>query len=149
MEWRDRRMRLQIDPKKDIKDACESNNYFTAFALASSYFEYEANLIFGTRFENRISLKKIGRWSLQTKIRLLFGLNMLDHSTYEKISEIIKIRNKLVHPVNIWEKGRMLDIFLSYRLTEREKSSLLSFNECYSKLVEVHSRTLDEKSRRQ
>jgi len=148
-------MRLQIDPKKDIKEASESNNYFAAFALASSYFEYEANLIFGTRFENRISSQKIGRWPLQTKIRLLFGLNMLSHSTYEKISDIIKIRNKLLHPVNIWEngkkgeKGRMLDIFLKYRLTKKEKSSLLNFDECYSKLVEVHSRTLSEKSRRQ
>jgi hypothetical protein len=77
---------------------------------------------------------------------------MVDHSTYEKISEIIKIRNKLVHPINIWEKGekgRLRDIFLPHRLTEREKSSLLSFNECYLKLVEVHSTILDEKSRRQ
>lgn len=148
-------MRLQINPEKDIKDSCESNNYFAAFALASLYFEHEANLIFGTLFENRISLEKIGRWSLQTKIRLLFGLNMLDLSTYEKISEIIKIRNKLMHPANVWEngkkreKGRMLDVFLRYRLTEREKSSLVSFNECYHKLMEAHSRTLDEKSRKQ
>jgi len=146
-------MRLKIDPKKEIKDACESNNYFTAFALASSYFEYEVNLILGTCFETRISLEKIGRWSLQTKIGLLFGLNMIDRTTHDKINEIIKIRNKLVHPVNIWEngkkggKGRMRDIFLRYRLTEKEKSSLLSFNECYSKLVEVHSRTLAKKSR--
>jgi hypothetical protein len=51
-------MRLFLNPKNDIEDACESNNYFTAFTLASSYFEYEANLIFGTYFENRISLEK-------------------------------------------------------------------------------------------
>jgi len=148
-------MPLQIDPKKDIKNACESNNYFTAFALASSYFEYEANLILGTRFENRIPLEKMERWHLQTKIRLLFGLNMVDRTTHDKINEIIKIRNKLVHPVNIWEngkkgeRGRIRDIFLRYRLTEREKASLLSFNECYAKLVEAHSRTLAEKSKKQ
>jgi hypothetical protein len=147
MRWRDRRMRLQIDPKKDVKDAYESNNYFAAFALAASYFEYEANLIFGTRFENRIPLAKIERWPLQTKIGLLFGLNMLDHSTYEKISKIIETRNRLVHPANIWEKGRMRDIFLKFRLTEKEKSSLLSFDECYFKLIEAHSRTLSEKSK--
>jgi hypothetical protein len=141
-------MRLQINPTKDIEDACKSNNYFTAFTLASAYFEYETNLILGTRFENRISLKQIEKWHLQTKIRLLFGLNMVDSATHDKMNEIIKIRNKLVHPVNIWEKGRMRDIFLRYRLTE-EKSSLFSFNECYAKMVEVHSRTLAEKLKKQ
>ena len=137
MDERDRKMRLQINPTKDVEDEYKSNNYFTAFALASAYFEYEMNLILGTRFENRISLEKIERWSLQTKIRLLFGLNMVDHSTYEKISETIKIRNRLLHPVNIWEKGCMRDIFLPYRLTDEEKSFLLSFKECYFKLVEA------------
>jgi len=140
-------MRLQINPIKDIEDACKSNSFFTAFALASTYFEYEANLILGTRFENRISLEILEKWNLQTKIRLLFGLDMVDRTTHDKISQIIKIRNKLMHPVNIWENGRMRDIFLRYRLTEKEKSYLLSFNECYAKLVEAHSRTLAKKSR--
>jgi hypothetical protein len=78
---------------------------------------------------------------------------MLDHSTYEKIREIIRIRNKLIHPEPKWEngkegkKGRLLDIFLRYRLTDEEKSSLLGFNECHDKLGEAHLRTLEEKKK--
>ena len=144
-------MPLRINPIEDIKDAYESKNYFTAFALASSYFEFGANLVLGTLFENRISLKKIGRWHLQTKIRKLVELDMIDQPTHDKIIEIIKIRNKLVHPVDIWEnkEGRMQDIFLRYRLTEEEKASLLSFNECYAKLIEAYIRALAEKSKKQ
>jgi len=141
-------MRL-IDPIKDIKEAFESNNYFTAFALAVSYFEFEANLILGALFENRIKLEKIGKWGLQTKIRLLFGLDMIDRATHNKIGEMIKIRNKLVHPIDIWEKERLRDIFLRYRLTEEEKATLLSFKECYAKLMKAHSRALAEKSKKQ
>ena len=74
---------------------------------------------------------------------------MIDRTTHDKINAIIKIRNKLMHPKNIWKKGRMLDIFLRYRLTEKEKTSLLSFKECYTKLGEAHFRILGEKSKKQ
>jgi hypothetical protein len=132
-----------------VEDACKNNNYFTAFALASAYFEYETNMILGIHFENKIPLEKIARWHLQTKIGLLLGLNMVDRTTHDKINAIIRIRNKLMHPINIWEKGRMLDIFLRYRLTEKEKTSLLSFKECYTKLAEAHATILGEKSKKQ
>jgi hypothetical protein len=147
----DGRMRLQIAPIKDIEDAYKNKDFFRAFILATAYFEYETNLILGTFFEDRISPQVLGYWSFKSKIKLLFGLDLIDRSTHDKISQITKIRNKLVHPVDIWEdKGRrMRDIFLRYRLREEEKTLLLSFDDCYGKLTEAHLRVLTEKSKEQ
>jgi len=144
-------MVLQINPKKDVEDAYKSNNFFTAFALATTYFEYEANLIFDTLFENRIPLQVLGNWSLKSKIRLLLGLKLIAQDAHDKINKIIRIRNKLLHPINVWKskERRSLDIFLRYRLSEEEKSLLLSFDDCYAKLMKVHSKILTEESREQ
>jgi len=133
-------MRIVINPIEEIETACNTANFFTGFALAVTYFEYEANHILGKVFQNRISLKKIERWSLASKIRIVFGLDLIEEEAYSKILEIIDTRNRLIHP-----EGRSHDIFLRFRLNEKEKSSLLGFKECYSSLVQAYSELFEKK----
>ena len=68
---------------------------------------------------------------------------------HNKINQIIELRNKLVHPKNIWENKleRRQDIFLRYILEDEEKSLLLNFNDCNDELIKAHSIVLTEKPR--
>jgi hypothetical protein len=90
-------MRILINPLEDIEGAYKSGNFFTGFALAVTYFEYEANRILGIFFQGRISHETVERWSLASKIRIIFGLNLIEEEACHKIDEIIGIRNRLIH----------------------------------------------------
>jgi len=139
-------MQILINPIEEIETAFKSNNFFTGFALAATYFEREANQILGIVFHERVSLCVIERWSLTMKMRIVFGLNLMDKNSYNKIREIVEVRNRLIHPTEQKDKEkRRGDIFLRFRLNEREKSSLLSFKECYSSLLQVDARIFKEK----
>ena len=133
-------MRIVLNPIEDLETACKSGNFFTGFALAVTYFEYEANHILGMFFQDRIPLKKIEKWSLASKIGIVFGLNLIEEKDCSKILEIICTRNRLIHPTEKTDKeGRRRDIFLRFRLNEKEKSSLLCFKERYGSLVQAYS----------
>jgi hypothetical protein len=139
-------MHIVINPIEEIETTCKTNNFFTGFALAVTYFEYEANQILGMFFQDRISLKKIEWWSLASKIRIVFGLNLIEEKACSKILEIIKTRNQLIHPTeDIDKEDRRHDLILRFLSTEKEKSSLLSFKECYSSLVQADSKLSEKK----
>jgi hypothetical protein len=139
-------MRITINPVEEIEIANKTGNFFTGFALAVTYFEREANQLLGVFFYDRISLTVIERWLLMLKIRMIFGLNLIERNTYDKIREIVEIRNRLIHPSELESKTkRRNDLFLRFRLDEREKSLLLNFKECYSTLLQVESRIFTEK----
>jgi hypothetical protein len=124
----------------------KSGDFFTGFALAVTYFEYEANRILGMFFQDPIPLNKIEWWSLTSKIRRVFRLNLIEENVYSKILEIIETRNRLIHPTEeIDKEDRRHDLFLRFLLNEKEKSSLLSFKECYSELVQTDFRVFKER----
>jgi len=137
-------MVLQINPVREIEDAYKRNDFFTAFALAVTYFEYEANLTFGTLIENRLPLGVLKEWGVKSKIEWLSRLDLIDPKTRNRIIRIIEVRNKLVHPIGIRENERTRDVFLRYRLHEEEKSLLLVFADCYRKLMKAHSKVVTE-----
>jgi hypothetical protein len=135
-----------LNPIEDIDDACKTGNFFTGFALAVTYFEYEANQILCMFFQDRIPADKIEWWSLTAKIRKISGLNLIEKKTRSQILDIIDTRNRLIHPTEKTdEEGRRHDIFLRFRLNEKEKSSLLYFKECYGSLVQADFRLFKEK----
>lgn len=133
-------MRIVLNPIEDIETACKTGNFFTGFALAVTYFEYEANHILCMLFQDRIQADRIEWWSLASKIRKIFGLNLIEEKARSQILDIIDTRNRLIHPTEKTdEEGRRRDIFLRFRLNEKEKSSLLCFKECYGSLVQAYS----------
>jgi hypothetical protein len=137
---------LLINPVEEIETAYSNANFFAGFALAVMYFEREANQLLGIFFYKRISLYIIERWSLAMKMRMMYGLNLIEKETHDKIQEIVRIRNCLIHPSERRNKQRRRnDLFLRFRLYEEEKSSLLNFKECYSLLLKADSRLWKEK----
>jgi hypothetical protein len=141
-------MQILINPIEEIETACKTANFFTGFALAVTYFDYEANHILGMFFQDRISRNTIERLSLALKIKIVFGLDLIEEKAYHKILEIIDTRNRLIHPTDEMDKeGRSHYIFLRFRLNEKEKSSLLGFKECYSSLVQAYSGLFEKKLR--
>jgi len=67
-------------------------------------------------------------------------------NSHDKIREIVDIRNRLIHPTEREDKEkRRGDVFLRFRLNEKEKSSLLNFKECYTTLLLADSRIFKEK----
>jgi hypothetical protein len=111
------------------------------FALAVTFFEREANQLLGVFFYGRKSLYDIEWWSMSKKMVKIFSLNLIEKDAYDKILEIVRIRNRLVHPSEREDQeGRKNDLFLRFRLSEAEKDSLLSFKECYSRLLEADSK---------
>jgi hypothetical protein len=131
---------------KEVEKAYQNKDFLTAFVLAETYFEYETNLILGHLLTDRLPpeiLKELHLWS---KLNWLCKLGLLDRDTRHEIRTIIEIRNKLVHPLEVLDKeGRMCDISLRFRLNEKEKSLLLNFKECYSRLVQAYSKVWEEK----
>ena len=141
-------MRILTNPIEEIETAYKTANFFTGFALAVTYFEYEANHILGMFFQNRISRETIEGWSLASKIRIVFGLDLIEQNSCSKILDIIATRNRLIHPTDEMDKeGRSHDLFLRFRLNEREKSSLRGFKECYSSLGKAYSELFGKKLR--
>jgi hypothetical protein len=135
-----------INPVEEIETAYKTNNFFTGFALAVTYFEYEANQILGMFYRDRIPVKKIEWRSLASKIRKIFRLDLIEENSYGKIFEIIETRNRLIHPTeDIDKEDRRHDLILRFLLNEKEKSSLLSFKECYSSLVQADSELSEKK----
>jgi hypothetical protein len=130
----------------DIEKAYNNNDFFAGFILATTYFEYEVSRILGYLIADRLPLEVLKEWHLWSKLGCLFRLDLIDCSTRKKIEGIIKIRNKLMHPSGITDKqGREHDLLLGFRLNEIEKSLLLNFRECYSKLVQADFRLFKEK----
>jgi len=132
-------MHIVINPIEEIETKYKNGDFFTGFALAVTYFEYQANLILSMFFQGRISRKALERWSLALKIRLIFGLNLIEEKeVFHKIHDIIEMRNRLIHPTEQEDKEeRKGDTILRFRLNEEEKSLLLGFKECYSELVQT------------
>ena len=96
-------------------------------------------------FQGRISHEALERWSLAVKIRLIFGLNLIKE-VFQKIHDIIEMRNRLIHPTELENKQeRKGDIILRFRLNKEEKSLLLGFKECYSELVQTNFKVFEER----
>ena len=139
-------MRIFIEPVKEVEKAYQNKDFLTAFVLAETYFEYEANLILSYLIADRFPPEILKEWRLTSKLDWLRKLGLLDRDTRQKIQNMIEIRNKLVHPSEVLDKkGRMCDISLRFRLNEKEKSLLLNFKECYSRLVQAYSKVWEEK----
>jgi DNA-binding MltR family transcriptional regulator len=139
-------LRIFLEPVKEVEKSYQNRDFLTAFVLAETYFEYETNLILSHLLTDRLPpeiLKELHLWS---KLNWLWRLGLLDRDTHKKIQDIIQVRNKLVHPLDKPDKdGRVCDIFLRFRLTEKEKSLLLDFKECYSRLVQADSKVWEKK----
>ena len=131
---------------EDIEKAYNNNDFFAGFILAATYIEYEANQILGHLIAERLAMEVLKEWRLWSKLDCLRRLDLIDCITHQKMEGIIQIRNKLMHPSGIIDKqGRENDLFLRFRLDENEKSLLLNFKECYSKLIQTDSKLFKEK----
>ncbi len=139
-------MHINIEPVKDIENAYQNNDFLKGFVLAEVYFEYEVNVIWGNLIPDTLPPKILKEWRFRSKLDWLFKLGLIDNVTHKKTVAITEMRNKLVHPLEMTDsEGRICDIFLRFRLNDREKSLLLDFQECYSKLVEADSKLYKEK----
>lgn len=99
----------------------------------------------GHLIEGRLPLEILKEWRLRAKVDCLCQLGLLNRLTRKKIENIMSVRNNLVHPLEVTDKEeRRHNVFLRYRLNEREKSFLLSFKECYFELVQTDSRIFKE-----
>lgn len=143
-------MRINSHPVEEIEGMCKSNNFFAGFALAVTYFEYEANSILDVFFHGRISRESLERWGISSKIDLIFGLGLIEEEVYHKIDEMIKTRNNLIHakgrkideqgrPSKSEESATLPGILLRFALTSYEKSQLSSFKDCYVALMKANS----------
>lgn len=139
-------MRIISNPVEEIEGLCKNGNFFAGFALAVTYFDFEANSLLRTMLHGRISKKSYENWSVASKIDVLRGLGLIEHEVCCKITEMVTTRNRLIHA-----KGRKIDeqgkpsenedsatlpgILLRFALTSSEKSQLSNFKECYMALI--------------
>ena len=106
-----------INPYQEIDNATSRDDYFNAFVVAVSFFEYYGYRKLRDFFKNQISDDKLERLSASEIMIFLFGLKIIDQPTYARMKDVIDMRNDLVHP-----KG---DIAKKYRLDKNEAKSLL------------------------
>jgi hypothetical protein len=139
-------MRIVSNPVEEIDDLCKKGSFFAGFALAVTYFEYEANSI----LDGWISKKALKKRGVSSKIDLVFDLGLIEEEIYQKIDEMIRTRNHLIHARDrkIDEQGRPSEteesttlpgILLRFALTPYEKSQLSSFRDCYMALLKANS----------
>lgn len=90
-----------LNPEKEIDDAIERNDWFSAFAISVSFFEY-----YGTRritdhctSKNIVGCRDtVKRMGVGNIIFILRILNFIDDDLYSKMRKTITERNKIVHP---------------------------------------------------
>jgi hypothetical protein len=139
-------VRIVSNPVEEIEDLCKKGSFFAGLALAITYFEYEANLI----LDGRISKKALKKWGVACKIKRVFDLGLIEEEVYDKIGEMNKTRNRLIHaegrkideqgrPSESEESVKLPGILLRFALTPYEKSQLSSFKDCYVALMKANS----------
>jgi hypothetical protein len=87
-----------IDPYKRIDEARSRGDYFSAFALAVNFFEYYALGILEMHFSQKIAGERFERLGAKDKTLLLFCSGIIDQPIHTKMMEVIKERNRLIHP---------------------------------------------------
>jgi hypothetical protein len=110
------------DPCKEIDEARNREDFFSAFALAVSFFEYYGLKILGSRFSGIVSHDKFERLSANDMTTLLFCTGTISSEIYVKMIEVIKERNKLVHPKII--EDNKLNRVIADKLLEKAKESI-------------------------
>ena len=131
-------LRILINPIEEVEKAYRNGDFFVGFILAATYIEYEVNCIMGYLMGDLPQKLFLENLPLRIKLECLSELNRIDRTTYKKIKEIMKIRNRLMHPSDLIDRqGRKGDPLLRFMLNEKEKSFLCNFKECYSKLVQT------------
>jgi hypothetical protein len=109
---------IVINPVAVIKNLIEKKEYFEAFANAITFFEYLGYRKLSSSLDGKISRKKLSRLSVSNINTFLYSLDLIDQASYSKIAETIKIRNKLIHPIE--------NIGLRYKIDEENANRILN-----------------------
>jgi len=91
---------LRPDPRQEILDALSDHDYFKAFALCSTVYEFLAKNILIYHFK-RIDLTvndgRIQNLGLDTAITMLYTHKLIDQSIYSDMVSVNKVRNNFIH----------------------------------------------------
>jgi hypothetical protein len=107
-------LHFEYDPLEELAEAIKSHDFFKAYSLGSTLFESYGKKILAKYFHNidlDVMHGKIERMNLQTVILMLYTHKVIDKEFYLELTEIIKIRNKLIihaditkaFEVNMWK----------------------------------------------
>jgi hypothetical protein len=105
-----------VNPRMEIEGARDRGDYFAAFALSTTYFEAYASIVLQKSLKNQVGKDRLERLSVSEIAAILYGIGAIDQATYQKILEVTKQRNQLVHPD---------DIALRYKLDTGPTDKLL------------------------
>lgn len=120
---------IVINPIPEIQEARKNRNYFLAFILAVSHFEYYGYRAFKIR---NLIVDKGSRYITVTKIiKRLKKNGLIDESIYKKMQEVKEKRNELVHP-----KCKEA-ITMRYIITKNDESLLDKAIQCIEALMSI------------
>jgi len=85
---------------QEVNDSLSEHDYFKAFVLACTVFEFLAKEVLINYFNKKefsIGEKKIRKLGLQSVIFILYAHMLIDYTTYSEIISLNKLRVKFVH----------------------------------------------------
>ena len=91
-------VRLKFEaPIPTLRKAIEQEQWFSGIAMATAFFEFWGLELLKENFKGKISGDKLEDLRLEEIILFLYSSEIIDESTYTKMMEVKKVRNKVVH----------------------------------------------------
>ena len=84
-------------PIKILRNSIKNEEWFKGIILSTVLLEVIGQLKLRARFEGKIKPQRFERLGLEQIIMFLFASELIDQSTYTKMMEVRRMRNKLVH----------------------------------------------------
>ncbi len=85
------------DPIKALRECIEHEEWFKGIVLSTAFFEGIGIKVLTNHFKGQMKPKRIEQLRLEQIILFLYGLRMIDASTYSKMMKVKGFRNGIVH----------------------------------------------------